>query len=226
MSKKGITYFVTALLFISFLSCKDAKLDSDKGKYSYAVGFQLGSNIKKQNVDLDLDVFSQAIKDALESRASRMNPEETQAAMMKMSEIMMNKQQAAGMANIKIGEEYLKKNKEKPGVLVTNSGLQYRIIKEGNGRKPGKTDMVTVHYRGKLTNGTEFDSSYSRKEPAKLPVDKVILGWTEGIQLMKIGSQYEFTIPSSLAYGERGAGDIPPNSVLIFEVELLDINKK
>ncbi|MCU0822200.1 MAG: FKBP-type peptidyl-prolyl cis-trans isomerase [Spirochaetes bacterium] len=226
MFKKAVFYSSAVVITISFLSCSKPSLDSDVAKYSYAAGFQLGGNIKKQNVDLDMAAFTGAIKDAIDGKESRLKPEEVQAAMMKMSEIMMKKQQATGSANLKTGDEFLKKNKEKPGVVTTVSGLQYRIIKEGTGRKPGKTDVVQVHYRGKLTNGTEFDSSYERKEPVKFPLDRVIPGWTEGIQLMKVGSQFEFVIPSNLAYGEQGAGDIPPNSVLVFEVELLDIPKK
>ncbi len=226
MSKKGISCFAAVVLFISFSSCGKSSLDSDIAKYSYAAGYQLGSNIKKQKVDLDMAAFTQAIQDAIAGKESVLKPEEVQAAIMKMSEIMMKKQQDAGVANLKTGDEFLKKNKVKPGVVTTSSGLQYRIIKEGAGRKPGKKEMVQVHYRGTLTDGTEFDSSYARKEPVKFELDKVIPGWTEAIQLMNVGSKYEFVIPSNLAYGEQGAGDIPPNSVLVFEVELLDIPKK
>ncbi len=225
MSKKVISYFAAVPLLLSFLSCGKSSLDSDVKKYSYAAGFQLGSNIKKQKVDLDIAVFSDAIKEALEGGESRLKPEEVQAAMAKMSEIMMKKSQSMGMANAKTGEDFLKKNAVKSGVVTTKTGLQYKVIKEGTGRRPAKTDTVLVHYRGKLTDGTEFDSSYARKEPAKFPVDKVIPGWTEAIQLMKIGSKYEFVIPAKLAYGDMGAGDIPPFSVLIFEVELIDIPK-
>ncbi len=128
--------------------------------------------------------------------------------------------------NSKIGEEYLQKNKGKEGIKVTKSGLQYKVLKEGAGIIPKATDVVKVHYRGTLIDGTEFDSSYKRNQPAEFQLNQVIPGWTEGLQLMKVGSKYQLTIPSNLAYGERGNQGIPGNSVLIFEVELLDVKQK
>ncbi len=139
---------------------------------------------------------------------------------------MIKKQMEKASENSKIGEEYLKKNREKEGVKVTASGLQYKVLKEGTGISPKATDFVKVHYRGTLIDGTEFDSSYKRNQPAEFQLNQVIPGWTEGLQLMKVGSKFQLTIPSSLGYGERGNQSIPGNSVLLFDVELLDVKQK
>ncbi len=209
-----------------FISCGGVDLSTDKAKYSYAIGFEMGSNIKGQNIDLDIDALNFAVKECLEGKESRLSQEEIKSAIMKITEMMMKNQKKQGSANTVAGVEYLEKNKKNTGVKVTKSGLQYKVVKEGKGKRPKKTDTVKVHYRGTLIDGTEFDSSYKRKQPAVFPLDKVIPGWTEAIQLMRIGSRYELTIPGKLAYGERGTRTIPPNATLIFDVELLDIVKK
>jgi FKBP-type peptidyl-prolyl cis-trans isomerase len=143
-----------------------------------------------------------------------------------MMKYMNQAQEAKAKGNIEAGEKFLAQNKNKPGVKTTASGLQYEVLKEGNGPKPIATDTVTVHYAGTLMNGEEFDNSYKRGEPISLPLNGVIRGWTEGLQLMTAGSKYKFYIPYQLGYGTQAAGSIPPGSVLIFEVELVKINDK
>jgi FKBP-type peptidyl-prolyl cis-trans isomerase FklB len=194
-----------------------------KDKVSYAIGLNVGLNFKKQNVDLNPDLFAQALKDA-QAGKPQMTTDQVRETMTAFEKDMVEKQKQAGEKNRAEGEKYLAENKKKEGVKTTASGLQYKVIKEGSGASPAAADTVTVNYRGTLIDGTEFDSSYKRGEPASFPVSGVIKGWTEALQLMKKGSKYQLFIPSALAYGERGAGgDISPNSTLIFEVELMDI---
>tara|TARA_Y100000766_G_C18893273_1_gene599627 strand:- start:1818 stop:2333 length:516 start_codon:yes stop_codon:yes gene_type:complete len=167
-----------------------------------------------------------SINDALAGKESRLKPEEMQEAMMNMRKKMVEERKQKAEENKTSGAKYLEENKAKEGVKVTESGLQYKVLKEGEGAQPKESDTVKVHYKGTLIDGTEFDSSYSRNEPAEFGVGQVIRGWVEGLQLMKVGSKYQFFIPSDLAYGPQGRPSIPPNSVLIFEVELLDIVKE
>lgn len=203
---------------------KKVKLDTDIKKASYAIGQQIGGNLKQQNIDFDSDALAQALKDASTGK-NEMTKEDMQAAMMKLQELAMKKQQEAADTNSKAGKDYLEKNKSAAGVKTTASGLQYIIEKEGTGAMPKKEDVVKVHYKGTLTNGEQFDSSYERGQPAEFPVGGVIPGWTEALQLMKVGSKAKLFIPPELAYGPSGRPGIPPNSVLVFEVELMDIVK-
>jgi FKBP-type peptidyl-prolyl cis-trans isomerase FkpA len=212
-------------IFISSLSACGSSLSSDKAKYSYAIGFNIGNNVKRQGIDLDLSAFETAMKDAMAGTKSRLTDEEIREALAKMQESTSGARTAEAGANLKKGEEFLAANKAKPGVKETKSGLQYRVLKEGTGATPKESSTVVVHYTGKLIDGTEFDSSYKRNQPAEFPLKGVIPGWTEGMQLMKVGSKYELIVPSSLGYGPRGNPSIPGNSVLIFEVELLNIKK-
>lgn len=205
---------------------KEADLSEHKSQYSYAIGHQIATNMKNQGVDLDADAFSLAVKDVLSGNDKRMSEKDRRDAIRKMSEMRREKDMKAAEDNLKKGKDYLEANKARPGVKTTKSGLQYKVVKDGSGKKPKKSDVVEVHYRGKLIDGTEFDSSYKRNRPAEFPVDAVIAGWTEALQLMKTGSTWELTIPADLGYGERGNPRIPGNSVLIFEVELLGIKKK
>jgi FKBP-type peptidyl-prolyl cis-trans isomerase FkpA/FKBP-type peptidyl-prolyl cis-trans isomerase FklB len=168
--------------------------------------------------------LAQALKDASTGK-NEMSKEEMQAAMMKLQEMAMKKQQESADENSKKGKEFLEKNKSATGVKTTTSGLQYITEKEGTGASPSKEDVVKVHYKGTLTNGEQFDSSYDRGQPAEFPVGGVIPGWTEALQLMKVGGKAKLFIPPELAYGPSGRPGIPPNSVLIFEVELMDIVK-
>ena len=208
---------------IKNMTSKSVNLQTDDEKVSYAIGQQIGGNMKSQGISVNTGVLSASIEDALAGKPSRMKPEEMQAAMMKMRESMMAKQDAAGKENKDKGDKFLEENKKKPTVKVTASGLQYEVITEGKGNAPKATDTVKVHYAGTLIDGTKFDSSYDRNEPAEFPVGGVIRGWTEALQLMKPGAKYKLAIPSDLAYGPQGRPSIPPNSVLLFDVELLEV---
>jgi len=224
-----------ALLAVSFLAVpivvrgEDAPaLKTDREKQSYAVGVEMGNNIKRQGVDLDGNLIAQGIKDALAGGTMRLTEAEVKETVMAFQKDLMAKQQAihkaAGDKAKAEGEAFLAANAKKSDVATLPSGLQYKVVTEGTGAMPKASDTVTVNYRGKLVDGTEFDSSYARNEPATFPVHGVIPGWTEALQLMKVGSKWELYIPASLAYGERGAGGkIPANAALIFEVELLGI---
>jgi FKBP-type peptidyl-prolyl cis-trans isomerase len=218
---------MTVLVLALSLGCtkKNIKVESDKEKLSYAIGQQIGRQIKGEGVDIDADVLASSINDVVTGKESKLKPEEIQAAMMKGQEAAMAKQQEASKENEAKGKKYLEENKAKPGVKVTASGLQYEVITEGKGKTPKETDVVQVHYKGTLTDGTEFDSSYKRGEPAEFPLNGVIKGWTEGLQLMKEGGKNRFVIPAELAYGPQGRPSIPGNSVLVFEVELIKVGK-
>jgi FKBP-type peptidyl-prolyl cis-trans isomerase FkpA/FKBP-type peptidyl-prolyl cis-trans isomerase FklB len=187
---------------------------------------QFGKDMKNRGMDLDMKAFNLAVEDVMKGKESRLKEEDIRNAFQKMSEEIMKKQTAKAAENVKIGADFLEKNKKKPGVIVTKSGLQYRVVTEGKGPMPQATDVVKVHYKGTLIDGTEFDSSYKRNQPAEFPLNQVIPGWTEALQLMKVGSKHEVVIPSALGYGERGNQSIPGNSVLVFDVELLEIKKK
>ncbi len=205
-------------------------LTTDKAKASYALGENLGLSMKRQDVDIDPDLVALGLKDVLAGRKPAMTDEEAKAALMqlqaKVRENMEAKIKAMGAANKQAGDAFLAANKSKEGVVTLPSGLEYKILKEGTGPKPTATDTVECNYRGTTIDGKEFDSSYKRGEPASFPVSGVIKGWTEALQLMPVGSKWQLFVPSNLAYGERGAGgDIPPNSTLIFEVELLSIKQ-
>jgi FKBP-type peptidyl-prolyl cis-trans isomerase FklB len=210
-------------------------LTTQKDKVSYALGMNiassLGANLKRQSVEINTDVLVQALRDGLNGGKTLMTEEEARATLMQLQTELQAKQEEktklASENNKKEGDAFLAANKAKAGVVALPSGLQYKIVKEGTGPKPAASDTVVCNYRGTLVNGTEFDSSYKRGEPATFPVSGVIKGWTEALQLMPVGSKWELYIPPDLAYGARGAGaDIGPNSTLIFEVELLSIQNK
>lgn len=196
-------------------------------KVNYTIAQNLGNNFKQSGVTIDPEVFAMSLKDVRDGVASRLTEEEMQTSMQTFQEQSMAKREAeqkkVADENATKGKTFLEENKAKEGVSVTESGLQYRVITEGTGVKPKSTDTVTVHYSGKLLDGTEFDSSYARNEPATFDLGSVIPGWTEGLQLMPQGSKWELVIPSDLAYGPGANGPIPPNSVLVFEVELLEV---
>lgn len=195
-----------------------------EAKASYIIGRDLGSRFKSQGLDISLDDFIAGINDGTDNKDSRYTEEEVNTIMMEFQTYMMEKQKKIAEEKQQEGIEFLEKNKKKKGVVTLDSGLQYKVITEGAGEKPGLQSTVKTHYKGTLLDGTEFDSSYKRNEPAVFPVSGVIPGWTEALQLMPVGSKWELYIPSELAYGPRGSGSsIPPNSVLIFEIELLEI---
>lgn len=191
----------------------------DKGA-SYALGMNVGTNMKADNIYPDIEEFIQGIKDVLYDSEPRYTLEEAYNLFNEAYTLLAEKREAA---NRQAENEFLAENSKKPGVNVTSSGLQYEVITEGSGPKPAAANTVRVHYEGSLTDGTVFDSSYSRGEPLEFPLSGVIPGWTEGLQLMNTGSTYRLFIPSDLGYGPQGTGGIPPYSTLIFEVELIDI---
>ena len=195
-----------------------------KEKISYIIGRDMASNLRKQGIDIEAESFIKGMKEALEGKPSSLSQEEVQQAMMALQQEMARKQDASGSDNKQAGEAFLAENKNKEGVKTLPSGLQYQVLQEGSGKSPSRTDTVTTHYHGTLIDGTVFDSSYQRNEPATFPVNGVIAGWTEALQMMKEGAKWRLFIPSNLAYGAQGAGsDIGPNSTLIFDVELLSV---
>jgi FKBP-type peptidyl-prolyl cis-trans isomerase FklB len=202
---------------------KSSPLKDQKDKVSYSLGLNIGFNLGRQNVPINPDALVAGIKDAIAGKP-QLTPDQIKETMTAFEKDMEQKQKAAADKNTSEGTKFLEENKKKEGVKTTASGLQYKVVKEGTGAQPKPNDTVTVNYRGTLISGTEFDSSYKRGEPATFPVNGVIKGWTEALQLMKAGSKYQLFIPPNLAYGERAVGpDISPNSTLIFDVELMDV---
>ncbi|MGA7162167.1 MAG: FKBP-type peptidyl-prolyl cis-trans isomerase [Bacteroidota bacterium] len=204
------------------------KLTTEKEKVSYIIGTDIARNLKKQGIDIDPGILFKGFEDAFANEKLVLSDSEIQQVMAAFQQEMMDKQskKSAELAdeNKKEGEAFLDANKKRDSVITLASGLQYKVIVEGKGNMPALTDTVTTNYRGTLIDGTEFDNSYKRGEPATFPVNGVIPGWTEALQHMKVGSKWQLFIPSNLAYGERGAGQtIGPNATLIFEVELLSI---
>jgi FKBP-type peptidyl-prolyl cis-trans isomerase len=200
---------------------------SESQKVSYILGTQIGDFSKQSELEVSLDLFAQGLNDVIKGSELAMTQTEIATSMasvqQKAQEKLQAAKEAAGIENTRKGLAFLGANKKKPGVKETASGLQYKVITMGEGAKPKATDKVKVHYSGTLIDGKEFDSSYKRNQPAEFGLNQVIKGWTEGLQLMNVGSKYEFYIPSKLAYGPNGPASIGPNQTLIFTVELLDI---
>ncbi|HMK60870.1 MAG TPA: FKBP-type peptidyl-prolyl cis-trans isomerase [Dissulfurispiraceae bacterium] len=230
--------FLIAALCLAILTgqsvAEEKKNMSEKEKLSYSMGYTQGTSMagffKAQSIDVDTNTFVRALKEGLSGTQPAMTDQEMRERVTALQkELMVKKaEQAKALAekNKKQGESFLAENKKKEGVITLPDGLQYKIITDGKGDKPKATDKVKVNYKGTLIDGTEFDSSYKRGEPAVFDVDKVIAGWTETLQLMKVGSKWTVYIPSALAYGERGAGSaIGPNQTLIFDIDLLSIEK-
>ena len=218
-----LSAFAFSLAFSVLAEEKPPQLKDLKDKASYAIGLNVGFNFKRQNVDVNQDAFMAGFKDALTGRKPLMSEQEVKDTMMAFEKDMQQKQSESAQKNGAEADKFLAANKAKEGVKTTDSGLQYKVLKEGSGAQPKSSDTVTVNYRGTLMDGTEFDSSYKRGQPATFPVSGVIKGWTEALQLMKVGSKLQLFIPANLAYGEQGRPGIPPNSLLIFEVELMDV---
>jgi len=206
-------------------------LVTPKDKFSYALGMNLGTSLHRQSVPVDPNILLRGLKDSLAGGKTLLTEDQAKAALTEVQNEMRKKQQeqmqAAGEVNKKEGEAFLAANKSKDGIVTLPSGLQYKVLTQGTGPKPTSADTVVCNYRGTLINGTEFDSSYKRGQPATFPVGGVIKGWTEALPLMPVGSKWQLFIPAELAYGERAPGpEIGPNSTLIFEVELLSIQDK
>jgi len=215
------------LLVTQVFGAENGTLKSQKDKTSYALGLNVGKNMKQMPAEIDPDLFTKGFNDAFSGTKPMLSEEEIRTVLTAFQKDIMAKQaekmKVVADKNKKEGETFLAENKKKQGVKTLASGLQYKVVKEGSGKKPKVTDKVTTHYRGTLIDGTEFDSSYKRGEPATLPVNGVIPGWTEALQLMKVGSKWQLFVPAKLAYGERGTPMIGPNAVLIFTIELLSI---
>lgn len=226
--KKQLVSTLAIGLLVSFVQAQDKPdLTNPKQRTSYAIGANIGSGLKQQEVDVDSKALIAGMSDALAGKPA-LTEAEINESMMALRQEMMTKMQAKQKAvadkNLKDGENFLAANAKKEGVKTLPSGLQYKVIKSGTGKSPKATDSVKVHYHGTLIDGTVFDSSVERKEPVTFPVNQVIPGWTEALQLMKEGDKWQLFIPAKLAYGERAAGPkIGPSSTLIFEVELLSI---
>jgi FKBP-type peptidyl-prolyl cis-trans isomerase FklB len=206
-------------------------LDTQEDKESYAIGMSFGSSLRSQSVDVDLNILMRGLKDSLAGGKTLLTDEEERAVLTALrAGIQKRKEEKmaqTGDANFKEGQDFMAANKSKGGVVTLPSGLQYKILQAGTGPTPTTGDSVVCNYRGTLINGTEFDSSYKRGQPATFPVSGVIKGWTEALQLMPVGSKWQLFIPADLAYGSRGAGPgIGPNSTLIFEIELISIQAK
>ena len=224
--------FFTFLVF-AIVNCSNEQtsksvstLSSFKDSTSYALGADLGENLKKQNVEIDYDVFMAGLTDGMETGLIKLDQKQWRMVMASLQRKLREKADSEGKSNLILADQFLKNNKGKENIKETPTGLQYRVIKEGKGPSPKREDRVKVHYVGKLMDGTEFDSSIKRGEPSEFGLMQVIKGWTEGLQLMKLGAKYEFFIHPKIAYGSRARPTIPANSLLIFEVELLEIMGK
>jgi FKBP-type peptidyl-prolyl cis-trans isomerase FklB len=211
---------------------KAVALVTEMDKISYAIGTQIGQSLSRQEMEINVETLIQGLRDSLAGKELAMSQQQMQQLMMAFQQRMMAKQQqrqqadqAKGAENLAAGKAFLEANKDKEGVKVLPSGLQYKIIKEGTGKTPTATDKVKTNYRGTLIDGTEFDSSYKRNQPAEFAVKGVIPGWTEALQLMKEGAKWQLYIPADLAYRDRARPTIPANSTLIFDIELIEIVK-
>jgi FKBP-type peptidyl-prolyl cis-trans isomerase len=229
--KNSIIYLMVVGLLIAATSCQqggsaDVSVETKVDSVSYALGYSIGSNIIKQFPDVDPAILAAAVNDVYAEKEITMFADD-QAAGMFIQTYLQAATVTKGQDNLEVGNAFLETNKAREGISVTESGLQYEVLTAGTGAKPTAADQVRVHYHGTLIDGTVFDSSVDRGEPATFGVGQVIPGWTEALQLMPVGSKWKVYLPSNIAYGERGAGgDIGPNSALIFEVELLEIIKE
>ena len=230
-------YFSSIVILLFTIGCGNeskskpksiSTLSTSKDSTSYALGADIGSNLKREAVEIDYDVFMAGLTDAmLDDDLVKLDPKQRRAVMASFQKNKRNQAKKAGEINLKKADEFLAKNKaDNSDIKETPSGLQYRVLREGDGDSPVAADKVKVHYAGRLIDGTEFDSSYKRGNPAVFGVSQVIPGWIEGLQMMKVGAKFEFFIHPNIAYGSRTQRQIPANSLLIFEVELLDIVTK
>ncbi len=227
-----VMIFGMMLMASTALAAETSKLTTPKDKASYAIGMDMAYSLKKNSVDVNPDVLGKAIKDVLTGQKTQLTDQEAKATLLVLQKEMQGKLQekmkVQGEKNKKEGATFLAENMKKKGVKTLPSGLQYKVITEGKGKSPSATDTVTIQYTGSLIDGTEFDSSYKRGQAATLAVKDVIKGWTEALQLMKVGSKWRIFLPSNLAYGEAGTpgGPVGPNATLIFDVELVSVQSK
>jgi FKBP-type peptidyl-prolyl cis-trans isomerase FklB len=229
--RKGVTMRLWWILGLGVFFCATSTwaaespvFKNQKDKLSYSIGMDIGKNFKGQSIDINPDVFLKGLKDALSGEKPLMTDQEIRETFALFQQELTAK---LGDKNKKEGEAFLAENKKKEGVKTLPSGLQYKVMKAGTGKKPKSTDTVLTHYRGTLIDGTEFDSSYRRGKPSAFPVNGVIPGWTEALLLMEEGAKWQIFVPSALGYGERGSGNrIGPHATLIFEMELISIEQK
>ena len=232
MRKSEMKFIITVLLglLLSFGVClagEDPDLNDEKVKLSYSVGYQVGNDFLRQGKDINPDVLIKGVLDAMSGDEPLMSHKEMRIVLTDLQRDIVaaqeKKMREEAERNLEAGMKFLSENGKEEGVKTLPSGLQYKVLTEGNGKSPGKTDSVTVHYKGTLIDGTLFDSSYRRNKPATFSVNGVIAGWTEALLLMKEGARWQLFIPPDLAYGDKRTGSIAPNSTLIFEVELLSV---
>jgi len=225
MKRTLLTAFAVAAATCAAHSADSPKLDTQKQKVGYLIGHNIGSGFRQDDVDLDFDALIKGLKEGMAGQDVRLTQDQIQAVMTTFRSDMQAKAKAKTDKLAEVGKKFLESNKQKPGVKVTASGLQYEVIKSGKGKTPTKDDSVTTHYTGKLVDGTVFDSSVERGQPATFGVTGVIKGWTEALLMMKEGDKWKLYIPYELAYGEQGRPPkIPPAAMLIFEIELLKVN--
>lgn len=228
MIRKPAALAGVALFALGTAHAQTTELETPEDRLSYTIGMDIGQSLTGQEMDLDIDLLMEGLRAVYLGEETLLTQEEALAERQRFIEQRQQRleqeRSEEATINLEEGQAFLAQNADKEGVTTTESGLQYRVIEEGEGERPAATDRVTVHYKGTLINGVEFDSSYARGEPATFGLNQVIPGWTEGLQLMREGAKYELFIPSDLAYGEQGRpGPIGPNSTLIFEVELIEI---
>jgi FKBP-type peptidyl-prolyl cis-trans isomerase len=229
MSKYTCAAGLLMATFLTMATAQETKLETEADKVSYLIGRNIGGSIKADDLNLNVDILVASLREAIEGKESQISDADAQVIMTTFQETMQKKAEAkaaeASKENAAAGTKFLEENKKREGVIVTKSGLQYEVMKAAEGAKPKDTDTVSVHYHGTLLDGTVFDSSVDRGTPAEFPVNGVISGWTEALQLMPIGSKWKLFIPADLAYGDRGAPNSPigPGTMLTFEVELLEV---
>jgi FKBP-type peptidyl-prolyl cis-trans isomerase len=226
---KYLSIAIVGLVFAGSTCAEDEKprLQDENDRINYSLGYQIGGDLKRQQVEVNGDILLRGIQDAMSDAAPLLGADEMHKTLIDLKRrvvaLQAQERVAAQQENLQAGEAFLAENAKRDGVVSLPSGMQYRVIEAGSGKQPAATDTVTVHYRGTLIDGTEFDSSYSRNKPATFRADRVIEGWREALQLMQEGAKWELFIPAKLAYGDKGAGKIQPNSTLIFEVQLIEV---
>jgi len=226
MNKKILFIFTLICFSLSTTPLWAAsEIKSDKQKLGYALGVYFSQGVSQQNIDMDISAFMQAVEDVMGKKDLKLTEPEMQQALTAYQQTLVKERTAKADSNKATGEKFLAENRKKEGVVTLPSGLQYKVIKQGDGPKPTVESNVTVHYNGTHIDGSVFDSSYDRGQPASLSLSQVIKGWQEAVPLMNVGSKYQVYVPAELAYGEKGAGhSIEPNETLIFDIELLGIN--